>query len=127
MKKLSARHLDALISLASDETRRKLDQAEARTDFESALRRLELRAHRNAEYFCNGRRPSGRQYRIDDWDAFTTRLRANVTALFGNKIPGLRVNGDARGHALKIDCQKGLVPDGMETDAGHYGILYPLK
>ena len=52
-----------------------------------------------------------------------------LLALFGGSLPaGLYINGDPRGHMLKLDCgsagSPGVpIPDGMERDWGGDGIL----
>jgi len=56
----------------------------------------------------------------EDW---RDQIAAEVASIFGHVPPGLRVNGDARGHALKLDCDHATVPDGMERDWGGNGIL----
>ena len=50
-------------------------------------------------------------------------VREAVRAAFGKTPPGFFINIDPRGYALKIDPDKGTVPDGMETDWGRYGLL----
>ena len=50
-------------------------------------------------------------------------FRKSVRALFGHTPKGFFVNTDPRGYALKIDPEKGTVPQGMSTDWGRYGIL----
>jgi len=89
-----------------------------------ALRRLESITHAATTAQCNGASYGGQPYRSDtEWAAFKGRTIATVKALFGTLPKGFFINGDPRGYALKIDPDKGTVPQGMHTDMGRYGIL----
>ena len=50
-------------------------------------------------------------------------IREAVRKVFGQTPKGFFVNTDPRGYALKIDPDKGTVPEGMATDWGRYGLL----
>lgn len=95
-----------------------------------ALRRIERDAHAGAEAYCNGelRRFQLRYYggisSTEDgaWDREKQRITERVAKVFGGYVPeGFLVNGDPRGHALKLAIAD--VPPGMVTDWGGYGIL----
>lgn len=88
-----------------------------------ALRKLETLANAHATYYCNGRNGSGFEYGAENWENFLTLLMPQVEKIFGHVPKGFFVNGDARGHALKLDSEKVKIPDGMETDWGRDGIL----
>jgi hypothetical protein len=98
----------------------------------NALLKLERQAHNAATAQCNGETYNGEPYRDDDhWAEFTTCMRIAVSGIFGARsIPGLFVNADARGYALKIDNDneqgKSLIDElRLHTDWGGYGILSP--
>lgn len=57
------------------------------------------------------------------WSRYIEGVKMRVARVFGQLPPGFFVNGDARGYALKIDPAKGVVPPGMATDWGSYGLL----
>jgi len=80
------------------------------------LQRIEAKAHKFAEKCCNEDIPEEQQ------DKFADRIRKDVSALFGGKLPeGFKMNWDPRGYALKIDNP----PAGFYRDWGGYGILAP--
>jgi hypothetical protein len=83
-----------------------------------ALRRLEEKAHRFAEMYCN----------VENFDmesAHKNVIKA-ATRIFNGKLPaGFFFNQDPRGYALKIDNDSVLIPEGLHTDWGGYGILAP--
>lgn len=84
------------------------------------LRRIECRASRGAVDYCNG------VMRAEAWEAFKDKIRASVAQAFGGKLPAaFYLNGDPRGYALKLDPERGPVPEGLETDWGRYGIIAP--
>ena len=99
------------------------------------LRKIETEAHDSATAQCNGAAFRNQPYRPDylpdgsegqdtPWEAYAATVRTRVAAAFGGKLPqGFRLNQDARGYALKIDPDKGPVPDGMEMDWGGNGLL----
>lgn len=50
--------------------------------------------------------------------------KAELAKIFGGKIPvGVFINGDPRGHMLKLDNDGRAIPEGMQTDWGGNGIL----
>lgn len=100
---LKERHIDALKSIGF-------------TGSFLSLRRLEERAHRLAERYCNEEMPEGEYEREED------SIIKGVTKLFGGQLPqSFFVNSDPRGFALKVNpC-----PEGMHRDWGGYGILAP--
>lgn len=87
------------------------------------VRRIEQRAHRMAEDYCNG------VYSSEDWEKETDRLLGKLDKILGfrtREVP-VFVNGDPRGYALKIRekfTQEKLVGK-IATDFGGYGILAP--
>lgn len=82
------------------------------------LRRVESWAYSKSLAFCNG------QIETEDWELVKVEARARLQKVFGGKLPqGIRINADARGHALKLDSDKVAIPQGMETDWGGDGIL----
>jgi hypothetical protein len=101
------------------------------------LRRLESEAHDSATAQCNGAAYGTQPFRPDHlpdgsegteenptpWETYAGTVRARVAKIFGKVPPGFRFNLDARGYALKIDPDKGPVPEGMQTDWGGNGLL----
>ena len=107
-----------------------------------ALFKLEREANRVATCYCNGEVTN---YRFPDctgrfdpnaedgetsWENFAICTKLAIERVFRGHVPGLLVNGDARGHALKIDPDNNLgallIADaGLQTDWGGYGILSP--
>lgn len=90
-----------------------------------ALWKAEKLAHEYATKYCNG------EVTCDQFEAWGQTAMSDVRhALHSDKLPELFVNGDARGHALKIDNEtpEGLAlirAVGLHTDMGGYGILSP--
>ena len=89
-------------------------------------------AHAGATAYCNGEdyRPYGLDsvrynFRSDEnaWDNFTSGVANRIQILFGHVPAGFFVNGDARGSALKLDCDFNTLPDGAWTDWGGDMIL----
>jgi hypothetical protein len=81
------------------------------------LVRLERKAHRAAENYCN--------LPDYDYDKAELRIENRVKELFGGKLPeGFFINGDPRGAALKIESE--FRPEGLHRDWGNYGILAPI-
>ena len=106
-----------------------------------ALRRLEAKAHKAAENWCNGvPGPNGETVQgvLDYWHAEGERQAEKAVELLGAAAPGnedigIIFNGDARGYALKISAVEhdfcGL-PETVECravykDWGGYGIIAP--
>jgi hypothetical protein len=82
------------------------------------LRRIENPLHYNAERYCNGDIDS------EQWEVIKNQYRNRLAKVFGGRVPtGVFINGDPRGHALKLDNEQMAIPAGMETDWGGYGIL----
>jgi hypothetical protein len=87
-----------------------------------ALWKLELKAHKAAEDYCNG---------VIDGDAFdgiAAFTGVVVQGLFQGNLEGLKINGDPRGYALKIDdavFKEKYFDTGITRDWGGYGILSP--
>ena len=95
-----------------------------------ALRKLEGIAHRHAEAYCNGdvaliNSGTHFDYRNDEeaWSNFSAYVKAEAVKIFGHVPEGFFINGDARGHSLKLDAERVKIPEGMETDWGGDGIL----
>ena len=95
-----------------------------------ALRKVETLARAAAIAYCNGDpftlAGTCYDFRAHGCDAFESikrdHIRPAIARAFGGVIPaGVFINGDARGHALKIHAEH--VPAGMETDWGRDGIL----
>lgn len=85
------------------------------------LRRLELKAHRLAEQWCNG-------YISEPmFDDGMQVIINKLSKLFDNRrLPaGFFINSDPRGYALKLDNERATIPEGMYTDWGGYGIFAP--
>jgi hypothetical protein len=103
------------------------------------LKTLENRAHRNAELYCNGEIwHNGRMIKegmtIEEYEQAQEKIEEQVKKLFGGTLPaGFFINGDPRGHALKINSgneagqehHPEYIPQGLHTDWGGYGILAP--
>lgn len=86
------------------------------------LRRLESRAHRAAEDWCNGEMTESQNDRITD------DILEALDQLLGYKAKGIPVfiNGDPRGYALKIEddyVREHALQ--IHRDWGGYGILAP--
>jgi hypothetical protein len=73
-----------------------------------SLRRIEARAHRLAEDYCNGKIDT------DNWENVTEKIIKQVKQVFGQVPDGFFVNGDPRGYALKLDNER--VPEGLQKD-----------
>lgn len=84
------------------------------------LLRLENKAHRAAEDYCNGAIDS------DGWEDVTERILDKLDNILQFRKAGVPVfvNGDPRGYALKIpdEAAKGMV---IHRDWGGYGIIAP--
>jgi hypothetical protein len=96
-----------------------------------ALLKIERDASNAATAQCNGESFQGQPFRGDEsWYEFKQTIKQRVASALGKLPPGFFVNGDARGHSLKIDNEK---PKGraliesvrLATDFGGYGILSP--
>ena len=89
------------------------------------LLKLEREAHKAATDYCNG----DNGMTCEKWEAFTSNMTWRIFKLFSYQVPGLQINGDARGYALKIDDEKvrTFYPQeiGFYRDMGGYGILSP--
>jgi hypothetical protein len=89
------------------------------------LLKLEREAHKAATDYCNG----DNGMTIDKWKTVSDQIRFEVEKLFEVAVPGLMINGDARGYAIKIDDEKvrNFYPSeiGFHRDWGGYGILAP--
>ena len=88
------------------------------------LRRLEVKAHRLAEDYCNG--TNG--VTTENWDAKCEPILKAVFRLLPihRESSGIFINGDARGYALKIDSET-VKENALDifTDWGGYGVLAP--
>lgn len=86
------------------------------------LHKLENKAHRYAEAYCNGT--------IDD-DTYSLRVKqilkkVDALLLFRYRDVPIFINGDPRGYALKIDDDYVRIHNlDVECDWGGYGILAP--
>ncbi len=89
------------------------------------LRIIERRAHAAATAQCNGAAYRDQPYRNQElWDAFCAKTKQEVLKVFAlTSLPGLHFNSDPRGYALKLDPEAAIIPEGMHTDWGRYGIL----
>ena len=99
------------------------------------LRKLEVKASRIATANCNGQPYEGE--RPQDGDKWKQAIRLKISQILGREIgaykeSGIFINTDPRGYALKMEEQrKGLpgevlIPEGMQTDWGGYGLLAPV-
>ena len=91
------------------------------------LRKWEARGARLALRRCNG--PEFREGEVEREKA---RIIAGVLGVLGrDRLPGLFVNGDPRGYALKVSRDvrsvwaTGGAFSGLHQDWGHYGVLAP--
>ena len=75
------------------------------------LRRLEAKAHRYTTAICNG----------GSVQTSEPELFREIQRIFGGIPRGFFLNGDARGHALKIQPEH--APAGIAQDWGRNGIL----
>jgi hypothetical protein len=88
----------------------------------STLLRIENKAHQLAENYCNGKISTGQ------WGEISEGIAAEVQALFNGKLQGLKVNGDARGYAIKIndEQERTIYKDAnLFRDWGGNGLLAP--
>lgn len=86
------------------------------------LHRLEIKAHRLAEDYCNG------LIEVDKWETETDKILARVNKLTHYVDAGIPViiNGDPRGYALKIDAEYVAEHNlNIHRDMGGFGILAP--
>ena len=83
------------------------------------LFRLETKAHRLAEQYCNG------DIEMEQWEAETDKILNAVNKILDYKNKGISVfaNGDARGYTLKIKPQD--TPFYLFKDWGGFGIIAP--
>lgn len=94
------------------------------------LHRLEVIANTAATAQCNGESCADQPYREEnEWDTFKDAITESVAAIFGGKLPpAFYLNGDARGHALKLDSgtgEKTATPFALDQDWGRNQILAP--
>lgn len=83
------------------------------------LRRLEAKVYAACEAYSNDS-----NFGLARWEMAKGEARAELARIFWGKIPsGVFINGDPRGHMLKLDNEERTVPEGMHTDMGQYGIL----
>lgn len=92
------------------------------------LRRVEMDASDAATAQCNGEPYHGQPYREEaEWDVFCAKIEGRVAKILGALPSGFRFNTDPRGYALKLDPERGaVIPAGLETDWGGYGLLAPV-
>lgn len=58
------------------------------------------------------------------FQTFCDRITADVSKVFGGTLPdGFFINTDGRGYALKLNCDKTVIPDSLPRDMGGDGIL----
>ncbi len=87
------------------------------------LRRLEVKAHKLAEDYCNGNGVNS-----ENWEIKCEPILKQVERILGmnRKNAGFFINGDCRGYALKIESD--IVAENalaIYRDWGGYGILAP--
>jgi hypothetical protein len=89
-----------------------------------SLRRWEVKAHRWAEDWCNGKiSPTDAEV-----DAFETQLLCSVRKVLGQAPVPIVFNTDPRGYALKIPdawMYEHAEAREMQRDMGGYGIICP--
>lgn len=86
------------------------------------LRRIERKAHKAAEDYCNG------LIGAEDWEDVDAEILEKVDTLLHFRSEGVPVfvNGDPRGYALKIDSEwMGGNNCVLYHDWGGYGIIAP--
>lgn len=88
------------------------------------LRRLETKLYTVCVDYTNGENGVD----SEDWEQAKEQGRAELRLIFGTLPKGVYINGDPRGHMLKLDCgsagEPGVpIPEGMERDWGGDGIL----
>lgn len=85
------------------------------------LWKLEQHAHKAATDGCNG------DITGEQWGKVVVETEAAVEKLFDGAVPGLIINGDARGYAIKIDSEymKQYEQIDLHRDWGGNGILSP--
>lgn len=86
------------------------------------LFRLEFKAHRLAEDYCNGK------IETDEWENVSDKILASLEKIIGKKnMNKVFFNGDPRGYALKIDdkYRDKMHKAGIYRDFGGYGIIAP--
>lgn len=83
------------------------------------LGRLERKVYAACEAYS-----SDASFGLERWEKVKDDARVELARIFGASIPkGVYINGDPRGHSLKLDCDVAPVPGGMERDWGGNGIL----
>ncbi len=83
------------------------------------LRLLETRVYAACESYSNDA-----SFGMERWEAAKDDARKELARIFGGTIPvGVYINGDPRGHMLKLDTEEVALPDGMVRDLGNNGIL----
>lgn len=83
------------------------------------LRRIEREVYRACEAYSNDP-----DFGVERWESVKDKACGELREVFGGKLPvGLFVNGDPRGHMLKLDNDERAIPEGMQTDWGGNGIL----
>jgi hypothetical protein len=87
------------------------------------LSRLERRLYVVCEHYTNA--TGGVD--LGAWGKAKADGRVELLRIFGGvEIPaGVYINGDPRGHMLKLDCDEAPVPEGMERDWGGNGLIAP--
>jgi hypothetical protein len=82
------------------------------------LNRIEREVYAVCVRYSNGATDAASWDKTKDW------ARAEIVKTFGGAVPhGVFVNGDPRGHMLKLNCDEREIPEGMERDWGGNGIL----
>jgi len=82
------------------------------------LARIERETYAVCEKYSNG------QTDFTSWEKTKDWAKAELVKLFGGALPhGVFINGDPRGHMLKLDCDVRSIPEGLERDWGGNGIL----
>ncbi len=83
------------------------------------LRLLEAKVYAACENYSNDA-----SFGIERWEKAKDDARIELARIFGGKIPaGVYINGDPRGHMLKLDTEEMALPEGMVRDWGNNGIL----
>lgn len=92
---------------------------------------LERSAHAAAISYCNGEKFHGLDLDLDfhengivAWDKLVVVVKNDLEKILGGIPTGFFVNGDARGHALKVEAGNPM-PEGWPTDWGQDYILSP--
>lgn len=88
------------------------------------LRRLETEVHLATTAQCNGEAYEGQPFRTEaEWEDYKAGVGTVIREIMGTVPKGFFINGDPRGHALKLEVDAAAQLSGLQKDWGGYGIL----